>query len=272
MEQINKLYKCYKPGCNKAEDSENPFLTQSEYDELIKDGQLICPEFHEVCGIRELKPEDYPKQPKDKKKFFLLGGAVLILLLVIGGVFAYINSQKNKAKTVLESVETISQDSTLPVMNDEVTQLLKESERLLEDKKYEQAKNVYLAILALDPDNIHANQGLLEIDKIVVISYKTETGKKQARVESEPVKTQAKTTKTLRFDFGYYKGDVVNNLMHGFGTLYFEQGKLISSKDPKKRFAEAGDFISGTWFEGYLDQGKWFNKSGEQKGHIIIGH
>jgi len=77
MEPNNKLYKCYKPGCNKADDSANPYLTQSEYDELLVEGKLICPESHEVCGIQELKPEDYPKKPKDNKKLFLVVASIL---------------------------------------------------------------------------------------------------------------------------------------------------------------------------------------------------
>lgn len=85
-------------------------------------------------------------------------------------------------------------------------------------------------------------------------------------------KSQPKIVKTLNFSFGYYKGETINNLMNGNGTLYFTQGNIISSKDPKQRLAEAGDYVSGSWFEGFLDQGKWFNKASEQKETIIIGH
>lgn len=84
--------------------------------------------------------------------------------------------------------------------------------------------------------------------------------------------SKQKIIKTINFPFGYYKGETVNGLMHGIGTLYFTQSQIISSKDPKKRMAESGDNVNGTWYKGYLDQGKWYSKSGEIKGVINIGH
>ncbi len=276
MEQINKLYKCYKPGCNKADDTDNPFLTQSEYDELIIDRKLICPESHEVCGIQELKPEDYPKQPKDKKKLFLLGGGILILLLIIGGVFAYINFQKNKVKALVEIAKSVVGDSNINevknTLNEGVTKLLQEADLFLTNKDYDKAKQAYNAILALDPNNQHATQSLEEIDRINTHQIQSEKEVEKGEVESGSVKSSVKIAKTLKFDYGTYKGETVNGLRDGQGVMTFTKRYLISPKDLKKRYAEPGDYVSGTWVEGNIVNGKLFDKNGEQIETLLIGH
>lgn len=228
--------------------------------------EFMCPE----CGgmLVEVKR-------KPKRILLLISGGIFLILLILGSIFVYINFQKNKLKSVVESVNVITQDSTViggeNTLKEKVAQLVKEADGLLQNKDYEKAKDAYNAVLAIDPNNLHATQSLLEITKIGVLPSEGGTGGTKSGDNPNP-DHPVKISKTLKFDFGYYKGDVVNNLMHGYGTLYFTQDQLISSKDPKKRIAEAGDYISGTWFQGYLDQGQWFSKSGEQKGHIIIGH
>lgn len=109
---------------------------------------------------------------------------------------------------------------------------------------------------------------------------KTEINTHEEKVQKENPKNEVSAKKvekkqsnyTINFSYGYYKGETLNGKMHGYGTLYFNQQQTISSKDPKNRVAEQGDYISGTWYNGFLDQGKWYSKNGEQKGHIIIGH
>lgn len=108
----------------------------------------------------------------------------------------------------------------------------------------------------------------------------TETNTQEEKVKKENPKNEVsakavdkkQSNYTIKFSFGYYKGETLNGKMHGYGTLYFTQQQIISTKDPKNRVAEQGDYISGTFYNGFLDQGKWYSKTGEQKGHIIIGH
>ncbi len=110
--------------------------------------------------------------------------------------------------------------------------------------------------------------------KPIQANNKQEVVKKETPRNDVPTKNveSKQSNYTLTFSFGYYKGETLNGKMHGYGTLYFNQQQIISPKDPKKRVSEQGDYISGTWYNGFLDQGKWYSKNGEQKGHIIIGH
>lgn len=84
-------------------------------------------------------------------------------------------------------------------------------------------------------------------------------------------KTSNKITKTLKFDFGNYNGETINELRDGKGTMFFTQKQLISPNDLQKRYAETGDYVIGTWVGGNLVNGTLFDKNGEKKGSLYIG-
>jgi len=227
VEQSNKLYKCYKPGCNKADDLENPYLTQSEYDELIIDGKLLCPENHEACGIQELKPEDYPKSPKNNKKLFLIGGGVLVVFLItIGGILFFSRGPKRLNNQVVENITTKIQYKTITK-----TELPQKEEKSVEIAKTKVKEEEYTP-----PPSPPLGKG------------------------------------KLHFTYGDYIGDLKNGKMDGLGVLKFTERQLISTKDPKKRFAEVGDYLDGVWFDGFFVNGKLFKQDGTLKETVIIGH
>lgn len=55
------------------------------------------------------------------------------------------------------------------------------------------------------------------------------------------------------------------------GRMIFNSSHVIDSKDPKKRVAEAGDYVIGEWSDGHLVQGIWYGADNTVKGSIIIG-
>jgi hypothetical protein len=111
-----------------------------------------------------------------------------------------------------------------------------------------------------------------EIDKINLPPVQSEKVVEKSNGESGSVKSSVKIAKTLKFDYGTYKGETVNGLRDGQGVMTFAERYLISPKDLKKRYAEAGDYVSGTWVEGNIVNGKLFDKNGEQKETLLIGH
>lgn len=275
MEPNNKLYKCYKPGCNKADDSDNPFLTQSEYDDLIKEGKMICPENHEVCGIQELKHEDYPKRQKPKTPFFLIGGTILVVLLIVGGVFTYINIQKNKVKDVVEIGKTIVEKSkgVGEILGENINKLVKEADSFFENKDFDNAKIAFNAILSIDPDNQHAKQYLSEISKIIDSQSKGGKGEVVGRGKDESTLTSSSSVQTIIFPNGdKYVGKMKNGKMHDdLGTFYYNNDQIISDKDLKKRKAMKGDYLIGEWYEGNVVKGKLYDSNNSPKEVIIIG-
>ena len=76
---------------------------------------------------------------------------------------------------------------------------------------------------------------------------------------------------TISTDNGKYEGELKDGKASGNGTFRFFKSCLISSKDPQKRVAQTGDYVSGQFQNNQLVQGKWFDKDGNQKGALIIG-
>lgn len=276
--QDNKLYKCYKEGCYfRHNHPDGPYLTQSEYDALLSDGKVICPENNLNCGIQELRPEEYPnrkKQQKNNKKFFIIVGIILILLLLIGG---FIYSSLNKVERITTNVKTSVE---------QVTDLTKKADSFFGSNDYENAKKTLIEILSLDPDNQHAKQIISEINKIETESKEPEDDSKEknsaptiTKTTPPPPTTKTPTTTTQSnsnhtkslSDGSKYVGEMKNGVLHGFGTYYFKSHQLISKKDLKERYAEAGDYLIGEWYQGNVVNGKLYDGNNNVKEVIIIG-
>ena len=136
MNETGKLYKCYKMSCNKCNDDENKYITEEEYRNLLDaDGKIRCPEGHMDCGIQELKPEDYPKPPKNYKKVFFLAGAGLSILILAALIIVFSNSKDSNPKAKVKEVTQIDNEqagnenvATQPEAANEVTKSLKVEE------------------------------------------------------------------------------------------------------------------------------------------------
>lgn len=76
---------------------------------------------------------------------------------------------------------------------------------------------------------------------------------------------------TIPVPGGTYKGECKNGQPDGMGTIYYKSHTLISSSDPKERYAEAGQYIVGQFRDGGLLQGKLFDHNGNPIETIIIG-
>jgi hypothetical protein len=229
MSTDNKLYKCYKEGCYFRQDHpDGPFLTQLEYEQYVKDGNLNCPEGTFNCGLQELKPEDYPK-PKKAPLNIKLIAAIAAGVLVIGGVVFFLTSSGSSDEGVVAVTEVVVE----PEVIEEVAEQVPAAE---------------------DPEPVKV-------------------------AEPTPVKTQPaatnnsapKGTQTLTIGGNTYKGEVLNGKPHGMGTMYYKSSMQISPKDLKKRMADAGDYLTGEFFEGNVVQGKLFDAGNNVKDVIMVG-
>jgi hypothetical protein len=242
MEQNNKLYKCYKPGCNFGVLNENPFLTQFEYDELLQEGKITCPEntYGDSCGIKELNPEDYPKPIKDKKKLYTLIGAGVGVLLIVISAFFMLSGNSTPEPAVIET-PAITVENEIPVETTvEETPVITEVEA--------PAKIVEEVVPAAP----------LEKAKPVVVKTTTPSA--------------LKGTQTKSFSGGSkYVGEMKNGQMQGLGTFYYGQHELISPRDLKKRYAEAGDYLIGEFYEGKVVSGKLYDSGNNLKEVMMIG-
>lgn len=237
MTEKQTLYTCSKPGCNfkakhKLKESVE-YLTDYEYKLISKDGKLVCPEnpSNTTCGMRELEPHEYPKPKKEPLNIKLIA-AIVAGLLVIGAVVFFIMRPSSAVEEPVELTEEVQIQ------------------------------------LKVDPEPV-----------VEVSPEPTQEPESVKVVKPAPVKTQPapssgsapKGTQTLTIDGNTYKGEVLNGKPHGLGTFYYAKSSQISPKDLKKRMAEAGDYITGEFFEGGLVQGKLFDKNNELKEIILIG-
>jgi hypothetical protein len=100
-------------------------------------------------------------------------------------------------------------------------------------------------------------------DKTTETKVPTPPAPKPATPTSKPAASGSK-------DLGYatFKGTWPNDVN---GHMIFKTSHVIDSRDPKKRMAEAGDYVIGEFSEGHLVQGIWYGSDNQVKGSVIIG-
>ena len=93
----------------------------------------------------------------------------------------------------------------------------------------------------------------------------------QSQTTSTTTSKPVKRSGTLSVTGGTYTGELKDGKPDGMGTLRYNSRTLISSSDPKKRYAEAGQYIVGQFRDGGLLQGKLFDSNNNHIETIIIG-
>ena len=81
-------------------------------------------------------------------------------------------------------------------------------------------------------------------------------------------KPAAPASGSKNLGYATFKGSWPNDVN---GRMVFKSSHVIDSKDPKKRVAEAGDYVIGEWSDGHLVQGIWYGADNQVKGSVIIG-
>lgn len=93
-----------------------------------------------------------------------------------------------------------------------------------------------------------------------------EAEEKKKRAEDQVVKPG-----TLNFEYGVYSGDTKGGKASGMGKMEYSQRTLISEYDRKKRYAEAGQYVIGSWYDNKLEFGKLYDSDGTVVGVLTIG-
>lgn len=141
-----------------------------------------------------------------------------------------------------------------------------------EQKPQEPAPVVQQAMQPQAPPTQSAPAKIEEPIKVEPTVAKPEVNESAKPKETVTSSTAPTGTQTKVFsDGGKYVGEMKNEKMHGLGTYYYKERQQISSKDLKKRFAEAGDYITGEFYEGNVVSGKLFDAQNNLKEVVIIG-
>ena len=109
-------------------------------------------------------------------------------------------------------------------------------------------------------------------DSLDAVAAAEAAKKQEAEKKTEPAPAAQKPAKpasgSKNLGYATFKGSWPNDVN---GRMVFTSSHVIDSKDPKKRVAEAGDYVIGEWADGHLVQGIWYGSDNQVKGSIIIG-
>lgn len=188
------------------------------------------------CGkpLRECPP---PKKGGNIKLIGIIAGFV-VLLAIIGGIIA---------------ISGGSEETPAPAPVPEVTENTDSIKAAQEAAEQQRIKDSLDAVATAEA------------------AKKKETPTERpaaAPVASTPRPEKPATSGSKNLGYATFKGSWPNDVN---GRMVFTSSHIIDSKDPKKRVAEAGDYVIGEWADGHLVQGIWYGADNQVKGSVIIG-
>ena len=243
--------------CDKANTKENITVQIGE--------DFICPD----CGGELVEIKEPPFPPTWLK---LVVGGIIVAGIAIAAYFLIFAGKDNPTEVRIESIALdktniemfVGEIDTLKVSLTPAVADTKNLEWHSEDTRIATIENGVIKALAKGE---------------VVISIKDTQGETSAlckiKVKTTPILPPqdggegGKTSVSVKG--GGYIGQVKNGKPHGQGTLTYNNRTRISTRDMKERYAEAGQYIIGEFYEGELVQGKLFDKGNEPIESIILG-
>lgn len=76
---------------------------------------------------------------------------------------------------------------------------------------------------------------------------------------------------TIRLSYGKYTGATKNGYPHGQGKLTYSTSRQINRNDMKGRTANAGDYVIGEFYNGFVVYGKHYDASGNLLESLTFG-
>ena len=218
----------------------NSGCTQYKQIQEIVHGDMECPECH-----KKLSPCAPPKKKSNKKLPLIVGGAILAIAIIIGCVIAFSGGKetpkgKEDAGVVKDSTKVVT-----PPVADSV--------------------NVKTDTVVVR-DTIVKNNTTTISEKT---STKTVVSTTSPVRSSQPANTSG--SGTLRLSYGTYTGATKNGYPHGQGRLTYTTTRQINRNDAKGRTANAGDYVIGEFYNGFVVYGKHYDSAGNLLGSLNIG-
>lgn len=202
---------------------------------------LVCSE----CG-RELR-ECAPPKKKSMTKYIILAVAALIVLGGVGyAIFGGNGTTGTESALDTNTVSDIAKD-TLAVTEPVTT-----------------VKSDTVVV----HDTVVSNNTITTSEKI---STKTvvNTTVPASKTPSAPAATSG--NRTLRLSYGTYTGEVRGGYPHGQGRLTYSEARQICRFDAKARTANAGDYVIGEFYNGFVVYGKHYDSDGNLLESLNIG-
>ncbi len=200
----------------------------------IVHGDMECPECH-----RKLSPCAPPKK-SNKNVPILVGGIVLVIAIIVGSMIAFSGGSEEENpqlaaadSTAVDSMETEKPDTVTVVKTDTVKQM----------------------------DTVTVEK---IVEKPVPVAVK-------AKASANKASGTTSSSGSLRLSYGKYSGGIKNGYPHGQGHLTYTHSRQINRNDVKGRMADAGDYIIGEFYNGFVVYGKHYGASGNLIGSLNFG-
>ncbi len=217
---------------------ECPKCKEKEVQKILMRKDFVCAE----CG-KELRECPPPRKSPKKSKIILV--VAILLLAIIGCIMAFTGGSKTS-----ESSKVV--DSTLV------------------------ADTISKVVEPVKPDTVVVRDTIMERDTIVqnnttTISEKTSTKTVVSTTGPTKPKASSSGSGTLRLSYGTYTGATKNGYPHGQGKLTYSTSRQINRNDMKGRTANAGDYVIGEFFNGFVVYGKHYDSAGNLLGSLNFG-
>lgn len=202
----------------------------------ILHGDLECP----ICH-KKLSPCAPPKNKKSKKPVFTVA-AIAVLAVIIGCLLAFSGGGTKTEPEVVpaDTLEAPKADTVTVVKTDTVVK----------------ADTVYQV------DTVKV-ETVIEKEVIPVSKTKTTTTTQTTKATT--------SSGTLRLSYGTYTGATKRGYPHGQGRLTYSTTRQINRNDVKGRTANAGDYVIGEFYNGFVVYGKHYDAEGNLLGSLNFG-
>lgn len=203
-----------------------------EVQQIAMRKDLVCSE----CG-KELR--ECPPPTTGGNMLIYIGAGVLVAALIgVACVFAFGgNDEKEPAETPVDTTAVVENIDTIPTTDEAVpTEEVEETQ--------ESVKEEAPAPKPQQPS---------------------------APVVNKPATPAASSSGTLRLSYGSYTGATKNGYPHGQGKLTYSTSRQINRNDVKGRTANAGDYVIGEFFNGFVVYGKHYDASGNLLESLTFG-
>lgn len=201
-----------------------------------KEVQQIAMRKDFVCSECGKELRECPPPKKGGKMPIYIGAGVLVAALTVGVcVFAFgDNEEKKPAEASVDSTAVVEKVDTVPAT--------KEAEVVKE-----------------------------EVVEPVAEEEPVTKSEPSVPVVNKPATLSSSSSGTLRLSYGSYIGATKNGYPHGQGKLTYSTSRQINRNDMKGRTANAGDYVIGEFYNGFVVYGKHYDASGNLLESLTFG-
>lgn len=215
-------------------------------------GDLECPE----CK-KKLSPCAPPKTKNNKRPLFL---GIATAVILVAGAFYYISRGSGNSTDTPNNPEDVSVDSA---MNDESSKT--DTVTILKTDTIEKTDTIQETVHVVDTVKIEKT---IEKETTPIATTTTTTTTKTSKIRGS---VPSSGNGNLQLSYGKYTGAVKGGYPHGQGRLTYSTSRQINKNDPKGRTANAGDYVIGEFFNGFVVYGKHYDAAGNLLESLTFG-